>query len=687
MPKLILILTVITFFVSLFQPVYAQDENITKSTIIEVVQGKKYYIHEVKKGETIYGISKAYQVSADAIAYENPDVFNGIKPGDKLRIPIQATPYETKIHTVQKGETLYGIAKKYNTTIEEIVQKNPEVSNGIKIGQKLTIPIRTVSSADYTDNKTNKENKPIQQTNTTVKENKTTNETNTTAEKETKPNASKHVVQKGETLYGITKQYNVSEETLYKFNPDLKANGLKVGQEIIIKSETIKATNSNTITKTTNNPDTATKKKSKQYLVTVAESISATKTSETQIKEQNCNTTLPPMRTIKVALFIPLQNDAASLDDEDASTDLNFKPASKPYLEYYEGFLMALDTIRKQGLGVELLQYEVKHDSSKIKQILNEKAIQDVDLIIGPFQEDIFGLVAFWAEKKHINIIDPINSSNHSLYNFTNVFQLNTGLNSQLEQESRYLASFDSINMVMIKGSNNDESQIISVFKKKYLTEFKQNFPQKQVSFKEINYNQANEDGIEKVLDKNSTNVIVLPSSSQVFVINVITKLNNLTKNYKLILTYMPLWKKFEQNFELEHIFNLHAHVTHPFYINYGDSNVRKFILDYRFLYKIEPSKFSFLGFDSGIYFLSLVQKYGKQFQSCVNQCNISLLSSRFYFEKAGVKGGYENKGVFITHYNENSNDVTIANIITDKITLPLLLPQIELRKVGVNQK
>jgi hypothetical protein len=71
----------------------------------------------------------------------------------------------------------------------------------------------------------------------------------------------------------------------------------------------------------------------------------------------------------------------------------------------------------------------------------------------------------------------------------------------------------------------------------------------------------------------------------------------------------MPTWKKFEQNIELEHLFNLHTHSFQPFYVDYSNPFVKNFVLAYRDLYKIEPTKFSFLGYDCSILLLSLLQK------------------------------------------------------------------------------
>lgn len=624
-------------------------QEVKKSSEIEVIQGKKYYIHTVQKGETLYAIAKAYEVSMDAIAYENPDVFQGIKPDQKLKIPILATPYEQKEHEVQKGETLYGIAKKYNTTIEEIVQLNPDVSKGIKPGQKLIIPVRSVASADY-------------ETPKPVKENVAKSET------------IKHVVKKGETVYGISKLYNISQEKLYELNPGIKQSGLQIGQELIIQTSTKPAE------VTPVKPAEVTPKASKETQI-VENEAKVLPTSQ-EIKEIDCSQSFQSKQSVKIAMLIPLQNDAAILDEEESSTDPNLKLSPKSYLEFYEGFLMAIDTIRKTGLNVELYQYEVKRDSIKINSLLQDNKLQTVDLIVGPFHDHIFEMVASWAESRQIPVLNPVLSSNKALFSHNNVIQLNTTLNSQIEQYARYLSSFDSLHVVLVHTNATEDQQIIGIFKKQYAQSFTDNFASKLPSVKEVNYHQVGLDGLEISLHRGKINVIFVPSQSQVFVINLMTKLNDLTKSYKLLLCYMPTWKKFENNVELEHLFNLNSHAFQPFYTDYNSPDVVNFVRLYRFYYKTEPSRLSFLGYDAGVYFLSLLRKYGKQFYSCINHADVNGLSARFYFERSGKKGGFENKGLFILRYDNTENNMILTNVVADKLQLPLFMPAIEVRKV-----
>lgn len=114
-------------------------------------------VHEVKKGETLYSISKKYNVSIDSISKVNKIEGNGIKTGQKLIIPAEGykekqensakkTDGEKKLqeHIVEKGETWYGIAKASGISLDELYSLNKtDGSTGLKTGQKIYIPKKT----------------------------------------------------------------------------------------------------------------------------------------------------------------------------------------------------------------------------------------------------------------------------------------------------------------------------------------------------------------------------------------------------------------------------------------------------------------------------------------------------------------------------------------------------------------
>ena len=99
--------------------------------------------HTVAKGETVYQIAKKYQVTPFDIYRLNPDAKNGVQENTTLLIPKAGSNASGITHKVAPKETLFGIAKKYNVTVEEIVRANGLCNpNFIKVGQKLIINSR-----------------------------------------------------------------------------------------------------------------------------------------------------------------------------------------------------------------------------------------------------------------------------------------------------------------------------------------------------------------------------------------------------------------------------------------------------------------------------------------------------------------------------------------------------------------
>jgi len=135
----------------LLTPSFAQD--VKKSKEIKTIDGKKYYIHTVEKGQTLYAIAHAYDLKVNDIVIENPDAIDGIKPGQSLKIPFPKEKTKVEVsppsksdsakyyfHQVQQGETFYSLSKFYDISIDKIKELNPEVKDGLKVTQVIKIP-------------------------------------------------------------------------------------------------------------------------------------------------------------------------------------------------------------------------------------------------------------------------------------------------------------------------------------------------------------------------------------------------------------------------------------------------------------------------------------------------------------------------------------------------------------------
>lgn len=124
-----------------------------------------YIIYKVKKQETLYGISKQYGLTVDDILNANPG-FTGLNEGMEIKIPskktvennLHPTPAEKIIKpdsnpeeiVVKTGETLYSIAKSHNTTVDDLIDLNPQLSGGLKAGMVIRLRKPVVKPAPET---------------------------------------------------------------------------------------------------------------------------------------------------------------------------------------------------------------------------------------------------------------------------------------------------------------------------------------------------------------------------------------------------------------------------------------------------------------------------------------------------------------------------------------------------------
>ena len=150
-----------------------------------------YYI--VKKGDNLYSIARKYNTTVDVIKKLNNLTNNNLSIGQRLTIKaIPTTDDSNTYYIVKKGDNLYSIARKYNTTVDEIKRLNNLTNNNLSIGQKLII--KTISmTTDY------------------------------------------YIVKKGDTLYDIARKYNTTIDNIKRLN-NLTNNNLSIGQRLVIKA-------------------------------------------------------------------------------------------------------------------------------------------------------------------------------------------------------------------------------------------------------------------------------------------------------------------------------------------------------------------------------------------------------------------------------------------------------------------
>lgn len=206
-----------------------------------VFSQEKLIKHTVKKGETITAIAQKYKIKPSAIYELNPDCSRTLKVESIILIPrttskVIKSKTESKTviventHEVQPKETLFGIAKQYEISLEELNAANPElVETGLKAGQKIKIPSKVITKIVTENKKETAKLEPIKEVVLIEKKEKSVTLPHT---KQTESTI--HQVVASETKFGIAKQYGISVNDLDKANPILEKEALKVGQKIVI---------------------------------------------------------------------------------------------------------------------------------------------------------------------------------------------------------------------------------------------------------------------------------------------------------------------------------------------------------------------------------------------------------------------------------------------------------------------
>ena len=164
--------------------------------------GKKYYLHTVQSGSTLFSICKEYEVSADEVSSLNPQINGIVKVGQKIVIPIIGESAKTFSYTVKDGETFFGIMKKFNIKENDILSLNPGISKNISVGQALLLP------GDYMKYR-NEVNQVTKFADTVIV----------------------HEVLEHETLYSISKRFMLTVDELAKLN-NVSSNQIKPGMTL-----------------------------------------------------------------------------------------------------------------------------------------------------------------------------------------------------------------------------------------------------------------------------------------------------------------------------------------------------------------------------------------------------------------------------------------------------------------------
>jgi LysM repeat protein/ABC-type branched-subunit amino acid transport system substrate-binding protein len=375
----------------------------------------RFTAHRVHRKETLFGIAKQYEVTEENIKHYNPELYGSqLKKGMRLRIPVFAEPVaeETgpdpenfEIYMVQPKETRWSIAHSYGITIDSLLALNPELSpanNGLPIGQQLLLPKKPGSTVED------------QKVDLFVS----------------------YTVPPKMTLYSLSREFNVPQETIIKLNPEVVSqNGLREGMVLRLpaKKAPEMAVNTDnyvfydvkpkqtTYSLTRNlgisyqellqlNPALANGLKAGMVLKIPKTEVSGREIRNSLILDKiNLIDSIHTEYRPRLVFMLPFRLDRINLSDtENASRSIENRNDIKYSLGLYSGALVALDSISRLGVSVDVATYDNELSLAKTKEILRKESLEGVSAVFGPLDQPSMEEVAGQAALYKVPVISPV---------------------------------------------------------------------------------------------------------------------------------------------------------------------------------------------------------------------------------------------------------------------------------------
>jgi len=553
----------------------------TSQTIgpMEELAGRAYYMHTVEKGQTLYAICKLYKCDINEVVAANPGSDTSIKDGQILKIPADKSKInDSKVvsqnneaflsHTVEKKETLYAISKKYDVDINLIIAANPGCDKGLSKGQELRIPIKKSTAVETT----------------------------------AKPGDfeyPKHTVIAGETLYAISRSYNVSVDAIKMVNPGL-GDSLKEGQVILIPSRALP--NNHSVEKPNETP-----KESKPLPI-----VGGGKKPE-----------------YNISLMLPFYSGVAdSLLDE---KDRMYRDVA---MNLYRGMQMAADSLKAMGFNADIYVNDVTDAASSAKRALDKSETKKADIIFGPVYKEAIASVKTFSETSGSHIVIPVPQSNKTLLSCQNISKACPSDASQWEYMGRYVAQrHANDNVILINSIDVDDVKQVQVFSESY-------FATKGDSVKTVRSSSGSISALSGLLSKTKKNIIVMPTNEK----KLINAMFDLIKASDAIVYGYDEWETME-GISADNRNKFKIHFPKAIFIDYAAQSDQQWIETYRRKFKSEPTDFSALGYDMMLFYGQGLMKFGRDFPNHFSEIQAKgMVATGFDFIKTGDESGFENR-------------------------------------------
>lgn len=393
---------------------YAAEPNLPRVEL----PGGNYYYYEVKKGDSLYGICRTFGWDQNEVIRLNPTATRDLRKGSRLYYPApdsvkpavdsKATPRGSVRHIVQRGETVYSLAKLYGISVDSIYNSNPSSRTGIKAGETLVIETGTGDGA------------PVF-----------------------------HVVRKGDTLYALAHEYRTTVEDILSLNPGVSESNFQAGSTVKINP----GSNSDNIrTETVKEERVETFGEYKARKNDTWESVARkTGVAEDDLREANEGVarpekneiiTVPVISTIEVEQQYIEEDPRSKTEDgiREIYREVNNidkplagkmskvtaalvldKPDSKRDTEFSRGFLAGIDRIKNGDFKIDLHIMDGTRGESVVVEEIKRAA---PDIIITTAEKDLPGYLTAYGDTTKVEVVNVFDVKSEHYINSPSLIQL-----------------------------------------------------------------------------------------------------------------------------------------------------------------------------------------------------------------------------------------------------------------------
>ena len=430
-----------------------------------------------------------------------------------------------------------------------------------------------------------------------------------------------HKVKKKETVFGISREYGLTIEELIKANPEMNTPGYELKKGMILNIPYSKAE------------------------MEAAEAAKAAQAAQARKADEVVRATADDVRNreIRLGIMLPLHN---------------INGDGRRMTEYYRGVLMACDSLKKQGLSVDVHAWNTAEDGN-IYKVLEDPAAAKCDLIIGPLYSKQMDALSAFVTKHDIRLVIPFSINAPQLTTNRNIFQAYQSPTQQNEGIiARFIERFKNYHTVVVDCNDSTSKKGIFTFG------LRRQMEQRGMDAVVTNL-KSTEANFSKAFSRTKPNVVILNTGRSQELGVAFSKINGLKANEpELDITMFGYtdWLLYTRTY-LENFYKYNTYIPSVFYYNPLSVGTQRFERKYRQNFRSDMQsslpRFAITGFDHAYFFLKGLHKYGKSFNGAEGMFGYPPVQTPLKFERYG-NGGLRNRTMMFIHYQPEHTVETI---------------------------